>query len=256
MLVVVCILCICLLCMWMSGTHCATVRQFNHTVDNSDYFDRLSSLDLQTRQARNAADYRARYRAAFRPLTWYERAKIAICLPRDILHTRYLIAKVEGVEMNHPHTLGRCIMLTSDALAGDLRGILAHEYVHIFQRYNHIATAGFLSMLGFYPAATVNHPRAAANPDVLGDYEIIIQNKAFSPQLIYRDDQHKSNYAHNMQDVLIANDGEIRYTSYWPYKNIKLAQCQPNEIMAELIAQYATGNLKDRDISEWVELIK
>jgi hypothetical protein len=233
---------------------CATRQQFNHEVDHSDYFDRLSGLDLQTRRADSLESYRARYRAAFQPLTWHERIKIAACLPPDILKTKYLIAKVDGVEMNHPHTLGRCIMLTSDALAGDLRGILAHEYVHIFQRYNPTATAGFLSMLGFYPAAPLNHPRSAANPDVLGDYEIIIQNKAFSPQLIYCDGA--GNYTHNMQDVLIAADGEIRYTPYWPYKNIKLAQSQPNEIMAELIAQHISGNLRDRDISDWIELIK
>jgi len=245
----------------------ASRAEFNKTVKQSeDYFAGLTERDLYVRHANrhmpNARQaYYAKYLSAYRELSFIEKIKIAANLPTmpAKLDIQYLIVKLApGVELDHPHTLGRCIMLTNDTINGDLypdlKHIITHEIIHIYQRYNPEETTELLIKMGFKPVITnkINNELLASNPDVMADYSYLVDGQPHTLQLIYLPDGQQGNYTHGMADVLVSPSGEIRLVQF----QHDLFQSQPNEIMAELIARYISQDPAHGTINpDWFKII-
>ena len=254
--------------MWIESKF-ASYTQFIKTVEESSYFDNLTERDLQARQLHHTQytreEYYNKYLSAYCPLSFVEKIKIVSNLPTlpAKLQTCYLIVKLApGVELDHPHTLGRCIMLTDDTINGylypELKHIITHEIIHIYQRYNPEATRQLLMQMGFTPVEQTkavqinNNLSRASNPDVLYDYTYMVDNKPYTLQLIYLPDGQQGNYTHGMADVLVSSDGDIKRVQFQP----DLYQSQPNEIMAELIARYIGQDPAHGTINpEWLRII-
>lgn len=265
-----CISSVSLLIIWYIIWVCskfASRAEFIKTVKQShEYFAELTERDLYARHGNqhipNAHDaYYAKYLSAYRELSFIEKIKIAANLPTlpAKLDIQYLIVKLApGVELDHPHTLGRCVMLTNDTINGylypELNHIITHEIIHIYQRYNPKETDKLLIQMGFKPVITnkINNELLASNPDVMKDYSYIVDGQPHTLQLIYLPDGQQGNYTHGMADVLISPSGQIRPVQFQP----DLFQSQPNEIMAELIARYigqdpAHGTIRP----DWLKII-
>ena len=269
-LFICCIITISLIIIWYIiwiDSKFASRAEFNKTVKLSHgYFAGLTADDLYARQANHHIQdahqaYYAKYLSSYCELSFVEKIKIAANLPAmpGKLDVKYLIVKLApGVELDHPHTLGRCIMLTDDTINGylypQLKHIITHEIIHIYQRYNPEETTKLLIQMGFMPtmANKNNGLSLASNPDVMADYIYLVNGQPHTLQLIYLPNGQQGNYTHGMADVLVSPSGEVKRVQFQP----DLFQSQPNEVMAELIARYigqdpANGTIRP----DWLKII-
>lgn len=137
-------------------------------VNNDEYFNRMSPIDLKVRIVESIPDYKKKYIESYMPFTVDEKAEIKY-LCRTIITDQPITWKFTklalGTENNWPHTLGDVICLTPDFFSRpDKRIVLKHEAVHVWQRSHPAEMQKWIKTNGWLP---VKRPSEMCNnPDI------------------------------------------------------------------------------------------
>ena len=139
--------------------------------DEDGFVSGFSSADLWARKARSRGEYRLRSARAIRALRRDELTRVNTALnslPSALTADVVVLATDEAYEGGLPHTRGGFVFLPGDVLASPhLRGVLAHELVHVDQRRRPDAARQWALDHG-YELTDLLIPGLRANPDLDG----------------------------------------------------------------------------------------
>ena len=248
-------------------------NEFEDAAKLSGYFYTLDLQDLRFRSSLSPEKYMEKYLSCFERFSLWEKIKlnyaihkISRILPDKLRRVKWKFAKLKvnyKVEYAYPHTMRDVIILNDNVLYGDkLLSTLIHELVHVYQKLNPLDNDVLLSTMGFYRFDKIYKdiqydfdnnilPRSVANPDKGGDYYIIKNGHRFLLRTIY-----SNNYdGRDVKNIGISL--ENREITQVNFQDDVMYQCQPNEIVAELVCRVITrkGHVRQdfyTKISEWL----
>jgi hypothetical protein len=229
--------------------------EFLSSVNNTEYFNRITEEDLLQLNTPTIQEYLANYRAAYIPFTWWEKSKIysvvayiRMCIPHKLNVCKWRFAKIKlskSLAFGLPHTINNLIILNSNVIGlpyDELSELLAHEFIHLYQKAQPIESDKLAELLGFFRIDDITENMInkldmpfITNPDTTGDYFYNDSSNRYIIKTIYSSD------ANNLfNDIGISLDSSELDT----FKIIKVdfatninQQGHPYEIMAELIAR-------------------
>ena len=260
MLAYACLVILVLIIVWITIYKLTTPTHFerpsrthlHNTIDNSDFFQRLSQLDLKARNVTTVAEYIQKYkRHVYMCDSQQTKTLTDLVLQiksktqdyKNLRTVPFKIVVFEGIEENYPHTLGDIIFLPQaffDKPHNDQIETLLHEQIHVYQRLYPIETQRLFDQLGFTIFATQKSvPRIRANPDI-GNFVYKYQDTVQA--CVYNNDDPKS-----IKDARV-----IQFEGKNPW-DFKLPQTEhPNEIMACAISKIILNQYHHEKIMLWM----
>lgn len=133
----------------------------NNTIDNSNFFSRMSSIDLKARGTSSIEQYKDTYKKSMIAFSKKEaelldslvkKASMILSRYEKISTIPWKIVKSSGIEAEMPHTIGDIIVLPSrffDESKEKQVETLIHEKIHVYQRLHPIETSKLLAGIGF-----------------------------------------------------------------------------------------------------------
>lgn len=132
-----------------------------NTIDNSNFFSRMSSIDLKARGASSIDEYKKTYKKAISNFSEQEadvlddlvkKTSMLLTSYEKISRIPWKIIKSSGIEEDMPHTIGDIIVLPAGFFKENRDKqveTLIHEKIHVYQRIHPIETSKLLALLGF-----------------------------------------------------------------------------------------------------------
>lgn len=190
----------------------ATKEDFDKEVALSDFFARMTPIDLKARSTpdtviTSTTFYRSFYTNLHQLFDDMEKSRInkLVQAANDLLKEYpnlrdipWTFVKVRDLENNYPHTIGNMIVLNNFTMARpdqDLIKLFIHEKIHVFQRLENLATRQLVTSLHFKslsPNERLGLPQEArdnlrANPDLDGHIYMHIPSRSVILQ-VYNSD--------------------------------------------------------------------
>ena len=233
--------------------------EFLSSVNNTEYFNRITEEDLLQLNTPTIQEYLANYRAAYIPFTWWEKSKIysavayiRMCIPHKLNICKWRFAKIKlskSLAFGLPHTLNNLIILNSDIIGlpyDEMYEILAHEFIHLYQKAQPVESDKLAELLGFFRVNNnienmINRLELPfiTNPDTTGDYfyndSSNDQSNRYIIKTIYSLDAN--NLFNDIGISLDASDLDTFKVIDIDFATDINQQGHPYEIMAELIAR-------------------
>jgi hypothetical protein len=245
------------------------VKEAQENIATSEFFDRMTELDLIARDSQSAEDYKKRYLASITSFT-AEQVTILRSLINDITvnyiqdtkvlkYIPWKFAKVgASIEKGWPHTHNDIIVLSDAFFTGGgghtLLKTLIHEQIHVYQRLYPKDTSHFMEyVLDFSrvqrPSSALQEliKRSRNNPDIKGVYAL---HGRYVPLQMYRthtpnDISESDVVIFDVQNDTVADADGIKYfEKHVP--DIITQKEHPNEIMAVLIPMVLTSQEREQ----------
>ncbi|MGS0681506.1 hypothetical protein ACVBIL_10120 [Shewanella sp. 125m-7] len=189
----------------------------NVLTQEDDFVRGISQFDMASRMKRADSPSKAEYLAfvAEQTLDWSEQERTAVkqafaqiqpklAALKVTLPTPIAFIKTTGLEEGGAaYTRGQAIILQQKQLANQqgLPGLVAHELLHIFSRFNPEVKQQLYQAIGFYPVGDISFPTALAkqkitNPDApINDFAIRVShddNMVWAVPILYSADKQYS----------------------------------------------------------------
>jgi hypothetical protein len=214
----------------------------NNTIDNSNFFSRMSNIDLKARGASSIDEYKETYKKAISSFSEKEAGALDVLVKQaSIMLARYekisripwKIIKSSGIEERMPHTIGDIIVLPAKFLeeSHDKQvETLIHEKIHVYQRTYPIETSKLLLALGF------KHWKQ-------GRSVALLRNNPDNDSSVYSLDGIAQAQVYTSQEPKSIRDSELKTLDGEGSWNLPVQQKEhPYEVMACWISHEVLGN--------------
>lgn len=229
----------------------------NQIIDESNYFNRMSNIDLLVRDVNSIPSYIKLYKEGITKFTQNEKITLnSMCnsIDKIIKNTKRLVnlqwkfaKQSSSIENGWPHTLGDVIILSSDFFNSSNQKItLLHEKIHIYQRVFPIESNKLFIEWNFKPAIKLENIQLARNNPDINDFVYKKKDKIFVQ--LYNSKTPKSI---SDSKPYIYNENDIEHPINVTQENLDISNIasqyeHPNEIMATVIPQIIINKFDDK----------